>query len=103
MDAEQLLAEADRRMYIVKQIHHEKLGVDEQLGSSGLNVDRELRKRDAGTILRHLFRIAVTLFVGGLLAATLVRFAPGFDTDEQQMDSRLSTESIASAAPGAGR
>ena len=28
-DAEQLLAEADRRMYIVKQIHHEKLGVDE--------------------------------------------------------------------------
>ncbi len=28
-DAEQLLAEADRRMYIVKQIHHEKMGVDE--------------------------------------------------------------------------
>jgi diguanylate cyclase (GGDEF)-like protein/putative nucleotidyltransferase with HDIG domain len=27
MDAEQLLAEADRRMYIVKQIHHEKMGV----------------------------------------------------------------------------
>lgn len=28
-DAEQLLAEADRRMYIVKQIHHEKMGMDE--------------------------------------------------------------------------
>ena len=27
VDAEQLLAEADRRMYIVKQIHHEKLGM----------------------------------------------------------------------------
>jgi len=27
MDAEQLLAEADRRMYIVKQIHHEKMGM----------------------------------------------------------------------------
>jgi len=45
-------------------------------------------------ILRHVVRIAVTLLLGGLLAATLVRFAPGFDTDEQQMDSRLSAESI---------
>jgi GGDEF domain-containing protein len=36
-DAEQLLAEADRRMYIVKQIHHEKLGVDEKLDASGLS------------------------------------------------------------------
>jgi diguanylate cyclase (GGDEF)-like protein/putative nucleotidyltransferase with HDIG domain len=36
-DAEQLLAEADRRMYIVKQIHHEKLEIDENLGTSGLS------------------------------------------------------------------
>jgi diguanylate cyclase (GGDEF)-like protein len=36
-DAEQLLAEADRRMYIVKQIHHEKLGIDENLGASGVS------------------------------------------------------------------
>jgi peptide/nickel transport system permease protein len=46
-------------------------------------------------LVRHLARIAVTLLLGGLLAATLIRFAPGFDTDEQQMDSRLSSESIA--------
>jgi peptide/nickel transport system permease protein len=46
-------------------------------------------------LVRHLVRIAVTLLLGGLLAATLIRFAPGFDTDEQQMDSRLSSESIA--------
>ena len=45
-------------------------------------------------LARHLLRIAVTLVLGGLLAATLIRFAPGFDTDEQQMDSRLSAESI---------
>jgi peptide/nickel transport system permease protein len=45
-------------------------------------------------LARHLLRIALTLLVGGLLAATLIRFAPGFDTDEQQMDSRLSAESI---------
>jgi diguanylate cyclase (GGDEF)-like protein/putative nucleotidyltransferase with HDIG domain len=37
-DAEQLLAEADRRMYIVKQIHHEKLGLDEDLDATGLNI-----------------------------------------------------------------
>ena len=45
-------------------------------------------------VSRHLLRLAVTLLLGGLLAATLIRFAPGFDTDEQQLDSRLSSESI---------
>ncbi|HUN89164.1 MAG TPA: ABC transporter permease [Terriglobales bacterium] len=45
-------------------------------------------------VSRHILRLAVTLLLGGLLAATLVRFAPGFDTDEQQLDSRLSSESI---------
>ncbi len=43
---------------------------------------------------RHLLRIVVTILLGGLVAATLVRFAPGFDSDEQLMDSRLSSESI---------
>jgi len=43
---------------------------------------------------RHVVRIALTLLIGGLLAATLIRFAPGFDTDEQQMDTRLSSQSI---------
>jgi peptide/nickel transport system permease protein len=46
------------------------------------------------TILRQVVRIALTLFIGGLFAATLVRSAPGFESDEQQMDSRLSNESI---------
>jgi len=45
-------------------------------------------------LARHLLRISVTLLLGGLLAATLIRFAPGFDTDERQMDSRLSSESV---------
>ncbi len=45
-------------------------------------------------ILQHVVRIGLTLLVGGLFAATLVRYAPGFDTDEQQMDSRLSSESV---------
>jgi peptide/nickel transport system permease protein len=46
------------------------------------------------TIFRQVVGIAVTLFIGGLFAATLVRYAPGFESDEQQMDSRLSKESI---------
>ena len=45
-------------------------------------------------LLRHISRFLLILMVGGLLAATLVRYAPGFDVDEQQMDSRLSSESI---------
>jgi diguanylate cyclase (GGDEF)-like protein len=36
VDAEQLLAEADRRMYIVKQIHHEKMGLNNSTGITDL-------------------------------------------------------------------
>ena len=32
--------------------------------------------------------------LGGLLSATLVRLAPGFDADERQLDSHLNSESI---------
>ena len=45
-------------------------------------------------IVRQIFRIAVTLLIGGLFAATLIRYAPGFDSDEQSMDTRLSSESV---------
>jgi diguanylate cyclase (GGDEF)-like protein/putative nucleotidyltransferase with HDIG domain len=38
VDAEQLLAEADRRMYIVKQIHHEKMSIPETSPASGLDL-----------------------------------------------------------------
>lgn len=45
-------------------------------------------------ITRHLFAIAATVLLGGLICATLVRFAPGFAVDEQQLDPRLSAESL---------
>ena len=48
----------------------------------------------AGKIARHALALLATLLVGGLLAATLVRFAPGFDVDEQQLDPHLSAESM---------
>jgi peptide/nickel transport system permease protein len=45
-------------------------------------------------VARHLLAIAGIVLLGGLLSATLVRLAPGFDTDEHQLDPHLSTESV---------
>lgn len=44
-------------------------------------------------LFRQVRRILVTLLVGGLLGATLVRLGPGFGVDERELDSRLSAES----------
>ncbi|HYL38574.1 MAG TPA: ABC transporter permease [Bryobacteraceae bacterium] len=44
-------------------------------------------------LLRHLRRIALTVLVGGLLGATLVRLGPGFGVDERELDSRLNAQS----------
>jgi peptide/nickel transport system permease protein len=45
-------------------------------------------------IARHLAAIAGIVLLGGLLSATLVRLAPGFDTDERQFDPSLNAESV---------
>ena len=45
-------------------------------------------------IARHGLLLVATVLVGGLLSAVLVRLAPGFDVDEQQLDPRLNSESI---------
>jgi len=45
-------------------------------------------------IARHGIAILATALLGGLLSATLVRLAPGFDADEAQLDPHLSSESI---------
>src|SRR5204863_6281011 len=39
-------------------------------------------------------RAAAILLLSGLAGATLVRFAPGFDSDEQALDVRLSAQSV---------
>lgn len=41
-----------------------------------------------------LFRIALTVLVGGLLTATLARYAPGFGSDEEQLDPRRDAASL---------
>jgi peptide/nickel transport system permease protein len=45
-------------------------------------------------IARHGLAIVATVLIGGFLSAALVRLAPGFDVDEQQLDPRLNSESI---------
>jgi peptide/nickel transport system permease protein len=45
-------------------------------------------------IARHGLAIVATALLGGLLSATLVRMAPGFDTDEAQLDTRLNSASL---------
>ncbi|HVI80420.1 MAG TPA: ABC transporter permease [Candidatus Acidoferrum sp.] len=49
-----------------------------------------LRRR----IMRHGLTIVATVLLGGLISATLVRLAPGFDTDEAQLDPHLNSASI---------
>ena len=45
-------------------------------------------------IARHGLAMVATVLLGGLLAATLVRLAPGFDVDEEQLDPRLNAASV---------
>ena len=47
----------------------------------------------AAVLLRQLRRIVLTVLLGGLLGATLVRLGPGFDVDERELDARLSAQS----------
>jgi peptide/nickel transport system permease protein len=46
--------------------------------------------------LQHLLMALATVFLGGLLGASFVRFAPGFEADIRQLDLRLDNRSIAS-------
>jgi peptide/nickel transport system permease protein len=45
-------------------------------------------------LAKHAARILIILLLGGFLGATLVRLAPGFGSDEEELDSRLSQQSI---------
>ncbi len=45
-------------------------------------------------IARHGSLLIATVLLGGFLSAILVRFAPGFDVDEAQLDPRLSAASV---------
>jgi peptide/nickel transport system permease protein len=46
------------------------------------------------TLANRFITATIVTLVGAFLSATLVRYAPGFGTDERQLDARLSRESI---------
>jgi peptide/nickel transport system permease protein len=43
----------------------------------------------------RILAIAGTVLLGAIISATLVRMAPGFESDEHQLDSRLSADTVA--------
>jgi len=45
-------------------------------------------------LLKHAATMLIAILLGGLMGATLVRFAPGYGVDERELDSRLSNSSI---------
>jgi len=45
-------------------------------------------------LARHVGAFVLTTLVAGLLGATLVRFGPGFEADDQRLDPRLNASSI---------
>jgi peptide/nickel transport system permease protein len=47
-----------------------------------------------GKIAGHALALVATVLLGGLLSATLVRLAPGFDADEQELDPHLNAASV---------
>jgi len=51
---------------------------------------RNLRLKIAG----HALALVATLLLGGLLSATLVRMAPGFEVDERELDPHLNAQSV---------
>lgn len=51
---------------------------------------RSFRWKIAG----HALSLLATVLLGGLLSATLVRLAPGFDVDERELDPHLNAQSV---------
>lgn len=53
-----------------------------------------LWRKLARKFVRHALAIIATVLLGGFLSATLVRLAPGFDSDEAQLDPHLNSASV---------
>lgn len=51
---------------------------------------RSLEKKIAG----HAIVLIATVLIGGFLSAALVRLAPGYDTDERELDPHLNAQSL---------
>ena len=51
-------------------------------------------------LIRHIFLLLLAIVLSGLAGATLVRFAPGFDSDASQLDTSRSAESMEAMREG---
>src|SRR3984885_4956945 len=51
-------------------------------------------------ITGHALALLATVLLGGLLSATLVRLAPGFDADERELDPHLNAQSVQALRDG---
>jgi peptide/nickel transport system permease protein len=51
-------------------------------------------KQPIQTILQRLVGLVALALLGGILAATLVRFSPGYGVDERELDPRLNQSSL---------
>lgn len=51
---------------------------------------------------RRLLLLSATLLLGGLLAATLVRWSPGFGADARELDPRLSAQTLRALRQASG-
>lgn len=51
-------------------------------------------RKIARQIARHGLAMVAIVLLGGFFSATLVRLAPGFDVDEEQLDPHLNAESV---------
>jgi peptide/nickel transport system permease protein len=67
--------------------------VNSCFGKSALDINPVLRN-SARQLSRLIVKVVVVLVVGGFLGATLVRQAPGFGVDEEELDSRLNQQSL---------
>jgi hypothetical protein len=92
-DVEALLAEADRRMYSVKQTHHAQSGRPRERLATGCFGENKCAAFD-GKLPGTRSALVATVLLGGLLSATLVRLAPGFDADERELDPHLNAQSV---------
>lgn len=56
------------------------------------------RKKTFAAPLRFLLSASLTLLIAGFLGSALIRFGPGYETDERSWDARYSDSSIAAIA-----
>ena len=59
-----------------------------------MTTDKMKSWKIARRVAQKLATIAALVLLGGLLSATLVRLAPGFDADERELDPGLNADSV---------